>query len=70
MDATKRPLVIPPNFSNYAESKEIFHLLQVVYCKFLGTHDINHCSENSLVDKFYVNCKIHFCFDRNVFTNG
>ena len=29
MDATKKPLVVPPDFSNYAESKGIFQVLQV-----------------------------------------
>ena len=28
MDATKRPLRIPPDFGNYAEEKEIFQLYE------------------------------------------
>ena len=29
MDATKKPLKIPPEFARYAEEKEIFQLLEV-----------------------------------------
>ena len=31
MDATKKPLRIPPEFARYAEEKEIFQLLEVTY---------------------------------------
>jgi len=29
MDATKKPLRIPPEFARYAEEKQIFQLLEV-----------------------------------------
>ena len=29
MDATKKPLLIPPEFSNYAEKHEIFQTVEV-----------------------------------------
>ena len=35
MDATKKPLLIPPEFSNYAEKHGIFQIYEVRYKGFL-----------------------------------
>ena len=43
MDATKKPLLIPPEFSNYAEKHGIFQTVEVKYPFFfcnVGFYDI------------------------------
>ena len=48
MDATKKPLLISPNFSNYAEKKGIFELLQVSFKYLWGDHFL-YIQKNSYV---------------------
>ena len=40
MDATKRPLTIPPEISNYAEEHGIFDLYKVLICLLLDIVEI------------------------------
>lgn len=40
MDATKRPLSIPPEISNYAEKHGIFDLYKVLICVLLDMFEI------------------------------
>ena len=41
MDATKKPLRIPPEFARYAEEKQIFQLLEVFTTQALRVMDIS-----------------------------
>ena len=49
MDATKKPLRIPPEFARYAEEKEIFQLLEVTFAtmKALFNHVHQYRSANA-----------------------
>lgn len=51
MDATKKPLRIPPEFARYAEEKEIFQLLEVPFnrlsAKLFETRALPSCLANA-----------------------
>ena len=45
MDATKRPLLIPPEFATYAETHGVFEMYQVNIC----TVSLNCCHRNNTI---------------------